>query len=78
MLQPMKLAQKVREFAGLNPWKMSQAMGKEKVQSYLSLERKAQRITLSDLLSLERIYIKAGGTKEQFDDLVRKCAKVEK
>lgn len=78
MLQPMKLAQKVREFAGLNPWKMSQKLGKNSVQAYLSLERKAQRITLKDFLSLEAVYIEAGGTKSDFDDLVRKCARGEK
>lgn len=73
MLRGMKIAKKVREFAGLNPWEMYQRMGKKTVQAYLSLERKAKRITLEDLNALEDIYIAAGGTSDEFNALRRKC-----
>ena len=69
MLQGMKLAKKVREFANLNPWEMYQRMGKKTVQAYLSLERKAKRITLEDLNKLEEIYIASGGSLENFRKL---------
>ena len=59
----MRLVKLVREYAGLNPWQMHKAMRKKTVQAYLSLERNAKRITLSDFLQLEKIYIEAGGTK---------------
>lgn len=73
MLSGMKLAKKVREFAGLNPWEMFQRMNKKTVQSYLSLERKAERITLKDLNRLEEIYIEAGGSLENFRKLQKEC-----
>lgn len=69
MLRGMKLAKKVREFAKLNPWEMYQRMGKKTVQAYLSLERKAKRITLDDLNKLEEIYLGSGGTLEGFRKL---------
>lgn len=66
MFSGMKIAKKVREFAGLNPWEMYQRMGKKTVQAYLSLERKAKRITLEDLNKLEEIYLASGGSLENF------------
>lgn len=69
MFSGMKIAKKVREFAGLNPWEMYQRMGKKTVQAYLSLERKAKRITLEDLNKLEEIYIASGGSLENFRKL---------
>lgn len=74
----MNLAKIVREFAGLNAWKMYKLMGKKTVQSYLSFERKAKTLELKDFFALERIYVQHGGTKEDFDKLARKCAKQEK
>lgn len=75
MFSGMKIAKKVRDFAGLNAWKMSQAMGKKTVQAYLSLERKAKRISLEDLNKLEDIYIAAGGTLENFRKLQKENEK---
>lgn len=72
----VELVKIIREKLKLNPWKMSQKMGKE-VQSYLSLERKAQRITLSDLERLEQIWLEAGKTAEEFKKYQRECAKRE-
>lgn len=69
MFSGMKIAKKVREFAGLNPWEMYKKMGKKTVQAYLSLERKAKRITLTDLNKLEEIYLAAGGTLDNFRKL---------
>lgn len=69
MLPVMKLAKKVRDFAKLNAWEMHKKMGKKTVQAYLSLERKAKRITLADLNKLEDIYLSHGGTLEDFRKL---------
>ncbi len=74
-LQEMKLAKLVREFARLNNWQMYQRMGKKTVQSYLSFERSAKRMTLEDFYLLEKIWIESGGSKEGFEDLARKCSK---
>lgn len=68
------LAKKVREFAGLNAWEMYKRMGKKSVQAYLSLERKAQRISLADLVALRAIYIDNGGNIKAFDELLVECA----
>lgn len=74
----MKLAERVRKFAKLNAWKMHKAMKKKSVQAYISLEESAKRITLTDFYHLERIYVEAGGTKEEFDRMARECAAKEK
>lgn len=71
----VKLVKIVREFLGLNPWNMSQRMNKKTVQAYLSLERKAERITLADLETLEELYIEGGGSAKKFKELQRQCAK---
>lgn len=71
-MKGMKTAKKVREFKGLNPWEMHKAMGKKTVQAYLSLERKAQRMTEFDFVRLCEIY---GKGDRAFMDLVRECAK---
>lgn len=73
MLSGMKIAKEVREFAGLNPWEMHKRMEKKTVQAYLSLERKAVRISLRDFNKLEEIYMAAGGTDEGFRKLRREC-----
>lgn len=74
MLAAMKLAKIVRDFAGLNPWKMHQLMGKKSVQAYLSLERSAKRISLDDFYKLEEIWLENGGKKEDFHAQARKLA----
>lgn len=71
----VELAKIVREYLGLNPWEMHKAMGKKSVQAYLSLERKAERITLADLAALEDLYIKGGGNAKKFKELQNKCAR---
>ncbi len=79
MLATMVLVKKVRELAGLNPWVMHQKMGKSSVQSYLSLERTAKRISLEDLFALERIFIDAKcGDISDFRELALKCTKRKK
>lgn len=71
----MKLAKIVREFAGLNPWRMTRAMEKKTIQAYQSFERSAKRLTLKDYFKLEQVYVDHGGNREDFDALARKCAK---
>lgn len=71
----MKLAKIVRESAGLNAWQMYKRMGKKTVQSYLSFERSAKRLTLEDFYALERIWLESGRSKNEFEDLARKCAR---
>ena len=67
MLAPVKIAKIVREAAGLNAWAMHKLMGKKTVQAYLSLERAAKRISLTDLYKLEKIWIdQKCGTAEEF------------
>jgi hypothetical protein len=78
ILRGMLLAKKVREFAGLNPWKMHQKMNKKTVQAYITLERNAKRISLADLLSLRAIYMDSGGTVSGFDKLLQECAEAKK
>lgn len=76
MLPSMKLVKKVRESAGLNAWAMHKRMGKKTVQAYLSLERSAKRISLTDFFLLEKIWIEEKcGTKEEFVDLARSCSR---
>lgn len=71
-MKGVKLVKIVREFLKLNPWEMHKKMKKKTVQSYLSLERKAERITIEDFLLLEKLYIEGGGTSEQFKKEVEK------
>jgi len=73
----MKLVKIIREKLKLNPWKMHKLMSKKTLQAYLSLERKAARITLRDLELLEQAYIAGGFTTESFKALQDKCAKEE-
>lgn len=77
-LPGMKLAKIVRDFAGLRPWAMHKRMGKKTIQSYLSFERSAKRMTLTDYFRLESVYIEAGGSKGEFERLARDCASKEK
>lgn len=74
-MQNVKLAKIIREFAGLNPWEMHKKMGKKSVQAYLSLERKAKRITPQDLAALEQIYLEYGGTHDKFWEILTKETK---
>jgi hypothetical protein len=75
MFLGMKLVKKVRDFAKLNAWEMHKLMKKKTVQAYLSLERKAKRITLEDLNRLEDIYLSHGGKLEDFRKLLRELEK---
>lgn len=68
------LAKKIRESRGLNAWEMHKRMGKKTVQAYLSLERKAKRVTTRDFLSLWEI---SELSAEDFLSLAVKCAKKE-
>ncbi len=72
----MKLVKKVREYAGLNPWQMHKLM-KKSMQSYMNLERKTQKISIPDLMILERIYTDAGGSSSGFYELLRVEGKVK-
>ena len=72
-MKGMKTAKIVRESRGLNPCEMHKKMQKKTVQAYLSLERKAQRMTEFDFAKLCEIY---GKGDRAFMDLVRKCAQL--
>lgn len=74
-LSGMKLAKIVRETAGLNPWQMYRKMNRKSVQSYISFEKEAKRITLEDFFLLEKIWLESGRSKEEFQEIARKCAK---
>lgn len=69
----MKIVKKVREFAKLHQAEMSRRMGKINPASYAWLEKGAGKISLDDLSRLEKIYLDAGGTKENFSALIREC-----
>ena len=74
----VKLAEIIREKAGLNAWEMHKRLGKKTVQAYLSLERKAQRITVKDFTALEAVFVDEKlGSHEDFWRLVKRCAREE-
>lgn len=74
----MRLCKQVRQAAGYTLYKMYKLLKKSSVQTYISLERTAVRLSLPDLIALEQIYTGAcGKTHEEFWELVKKCAKTD-
>ena len=68
----MEIVKKVREFAGLNPYKMFKQMGKKTLQAYLMLERTSKRISATDLAALKEVTLAHGGTTSQFYQMLDK------
>ena len=68
----MQIAEKVRKFAKLSAYRMAKILGKKSVNSYLSMER-SLKISIADLLALERIYIEHGGNAADFRKLMERC-----
>jgi transcriptional regulator with XRE-family HTH domain len=62
----MKVAKKIREALGLNPWNMARKL-KKPIQSYQALERTTANPRLEDLLKLHDVATAdLGWTSEQY------------
>lgn len=51
----MQIFEIIRNKLGIKAWKMKQLLNIDKIQSYLYLERKAQKVSLDDLSKLKEI-----------------------
>ena len=54
-MRGMQIFEIIRNKLGIKPWKMKHLLSIDKIQSYLYLERKAQKVSLPDLTRLKEI-----------------------
>ncbi len=71
----MQVFKIIREKLGLKPWKMKQLLGIDKIQSYLYLERHANKVSLEDLTKLKEI---SGASLQEFWGLIEEEVKAKK